>query len=100
MTENEYGQLVIGGRLGEAVASGSTREFTRAIREGTDTNVDNPLTYQDIQDYQDFRTKYLLVGIVDSKVLIIRADGATFAGAVGGEAVFSPAEVSVTILED
>lgn len=85
MNYDDNGNLVLSGKLGEAVVSGEgVEEYARALFSGKSEN----LSYQDMQDFQDFTSEFFVLGKFPSRkdgleeyeafVLLRRSDQAPF----------------------
>lgn len=101
LTATEDGGLELTGKLGAAVASGDLDEFLKAMTTGVTPDFENPITYQDMSDFSEFRRTYLLCGVIDGHSLLRRVDGATLARRLDSgddRYIFSPAQVTVQTL--
>ena len=85
MKYDDNGNLVLSGKLGEAVVSGEgLEEYAKALMSGKSEN----LTYQDMQDFQDFTSEFFVLGQFPSRkdgleeyealVLLRKSDKAPF----------------------
>lgn len=85
MKYDDKGNLVLYGKLGEAVVSGEgLDEYAKALMSGKSEN----LTYQDMQDFQDFTSEFFVLGKFPSRkdgleeyeafVLLRKSDQAPF----------------------
>ena len=85
MKYDDNGSLVLSGKLGEAVVSGvGVEEYAKALMSGKSEN----LTYQDMQDFQDFTSEFFVLGKFPSRkdgleeyealVLLRKSDKAPF----------------------
>lgn len=85
MNYDDNGNLVLSAKLGEAVISGEgVEEYARALFSGKSES----LTYQDMQDFQDFTREFFVLGKAPSRkegleeyeafVLLRKADQAPF----------------------
>lgn len=55
----ENGNLILSGKLGEAVVSGEgVEEYAKALMSGKSES----LSYQDMQDFQDFTSEFFVLG--------------------------------------
>lgn len=85
MKYDDKGNLILRGKLGEAVISGEGVEgYAKALMSGKSEN----LTYQDMQDFQDFTSEFFVLGKFPSRkdgleeyeafVLLRKSDQAPF----------------------
>lgn len=85
MKYDDNGNLVLSGKLGEAVISGEgVEEYAKALMSGKSEN----LTYRDMQDFQDFTSEFFVLGKFPSRkdgleeyealVLLRKSDKAPF----------------------
>lgn len=59
MKYDDKGNLILSGKLGEAVVSGEgLEEYAKALFSGRSEN----LSYQDMQDFQDFTSEFFVLG--------------------------------------
>lgn len=64
MKYDDNGNLVLSGKLGEAVVSGEgVEEYAKAMMSGKSEN----LSYQDMQDFQDFTSEFFVLGLQPSR---------------------------------
>lgn len=85
MKYDDNGNLVLSGKLGEAVISGEgVEEYAKALMSGKSER----LSYQDMQDFQDFTSEFFVLGKFPSRkdgleeyeafVLLRKSDQAPF----------------------
>lgn len=81
MKYDDNGNLVLRGKLGEAVISGEgVEEYAKALFSGKSEN----LSYQDMQDFQDFTSEFFVLGKFPSRgthpnlILLRKEDQAPF----------------------
>lgn len=103
MNYDDNGNLILTGKLGEAVVNNDFEAFTKAQISGKS---EDGLTYQDMADFNEFVSEFFAVGWQRGRgddeylVLIRKSDQASFGMELrphsmwtpGGDAVFEPVQ--------